>query len=348
MLNASTVLTYPILMLMSIGKKSFENLGRVINKSGDTVARLLQPAEVSLNHAQSISQSIFQKKRRLYCIIDDTLIKKIFSRYMQGAGMFFDTKARTQIMAYKLVVGMISDGKFAIPIECAYLFSKELTDELEDKFPSKEDIAKAIVKTAKKLFPSAKIIVVADGLYSIISFLKWCIDNHIAAEMRMHSNRVVEYNGVKVTLKNLSKHVHPQGRQMARTVTVKWHDIELELTVVRRIDKHGEESIVFQCATYKALPKEHVESYKARWSIEKFNRTAKQKLGLQDCFSRSLRTQHNHVAAVLLAYALVQLEMKAHKLHTPEEAIRRSEKKNVALLLTRFGRLDRIFGGTYA
>jgi hypothetical protein len=330
-------------MLMSIGKKSFENLGTVINKSGDTAARLLQQAEVSLNHAQSISQSLFRGKRRLYCIIDDTLIKKIFSRYMQGAGMFFDTKARTQIMAYRLVVGMISDGKFAIPIECAYLFSKELTDELEDKFPSKEDIAKAIVKTAKRLFPNAKIIVVADGLYSTICFLKWCIDNHIAAEMRMHSNRVIEYNGVKITLRNLSKHIRPKGRQMARTVTVKWHDIELELTVVRRIDKHGEESIVFQCATYKASPIEHVESYKVRWYIEKFNRTAKQELGLQDCFSRSLQTQRNHVAAVLLAYALVQLEMKTRKLHTPEEAIRRSEKKNIQTLLSRFMRLDQIF-----
>lgn len=346
--NVSTVLTYPILMLMSIGKKSFENLGSVISKSGDTVARLLQPAEVSLSHAQSISQSIFREKRRLYCIIDDTLIKKIFSRYMQGAGMFFDTKAHTQIMAYRLVVGMISDGKFAIPIECAYLFSKELTDELEDKFPTKEDIAKAIVKTARRLFPNTKIIVVADGLYSTISFLKWCIANHIAAEMRMHSNRVIEYKGIKVTLKNLSKHVRPKGRQMARTVTVKWHDIELELTIVRRIDKHGEESIVFQCATYKASPKEHVESYKVRWYVEKFNRTAKQKLGLQDCFSRSIRTQHNHVSAVLLSYALVQLEMKVHSLRTPEEAIRRSEKKNFALLRTKFDRLDQIFGDVHA
>ena len=57
---------------------------------------------------------------------------------MQGTGMFFDTKVCRQIMAYRFVVGMISDGKFAIPIECAYLFSKELTDELEDKFPQKK------------------------------------------------------------------------------------------------------------------------------------------------------------------------------------------------------------------
>lgn len=63
---------------------------------------------------------------------------------MHGAGMFFDTKIGRQIMAYLLVIGMISDGKFAIPIDCAYLFSKELTDLLEEKFSSKEDIAKII------------------------------------------------------------------------------------------------------------------------------------------------------------------------------------------------------------
>jgi SRSO17 transposase len=348
MLNISTILTYPILMLMSIGKKSFENLGKVINKSGDTAARLLQPAEESLKYAQSISQSIFQEKKKLYCIIDDTLIKKIFSRFMQGAGMFFDTKIGRRIMAYRLVVGMISDGKFAIPIECAYLFSKELTDELKDIFPSKEDIAKAIVKTAIRLFPNSKIIVVADGLYSTTNFLKWCVESKIAAEMRMHSNRVVEYNGARTTLRNLSKSIHPKGRQMMRTITAKWHDIDLEISIVRRINKHGEESIVFQCATYKATPKEHVKSYKVRWYVEKFNRTAKQKLGLQDCFSRSLQTQHNHVAAVLLSYALVQLEMKKYKLDTPEDAIRRSEKKNIASLLSRFNRLDEIFGEVHA
>ena len=78
MLNVSTVLTYPILTLVSIGKKSFRNLGTFIKKSGDTVSRLLQPAEVSLKQSQNISQSMFRKKKKLYCIIDDTLIKKIF------------------------------------------------------------------------------------------------------------------------------------------------------------------------------------------------------------------------------------------------------------------------------
>ena len=135
---------------------------------------------------------------------------------------------------------------------------------------------------------------------------------------------------------------------MARTITVNWHNLELEITIVRRINKHNEESIVFQCATYKATPAKHVRNYSARWSIEKFIRTAKQKLGLQECFSRSLRVQHNHVAAVFCAFALAQLEMKLRKTKTPEEAIRRLEKKNVQSLISRFSSLQQIFGYGHA
>jgi len=314
--------------------------------SGDTFARRLQPAEVSLKQAQSISQSMFRKKKKLYCIIDDTLIKKFFSLYMQGAGMFFDTKIGRQIMAYRLVIGMISDGKFAIPFDCAYLFSKELTDELDDKFPSKEDIAKAFVLTAMKLFPNAKLIICADGLYATEDFIRWVKENNFAAEMRMHSNRVVIYQGEKIALKKLlqKKGMHPKGRKMARTITATWYGMELEITIVRRIDKRGNESIVFQCATYKASPKEHVKAYDARWYIEKCIRTTKQKLGLQDCFSRSLKTQHSHVAAVLLAYSLAQLHMKMYKLKNTEQAIRQLKEKNIGDIISRFTPIDQIFG----
>lgn len=350
MININSVLTYPILTIVSTGKRSFENLGRFLKKSGDTVSRLLQPAEVNLKKSQSISQLMFRKKKKLYCIIDDTLIKKFFSLFMQGAGMFFDTKIGRQIMAYRLVIGMISDGKFAIPIDCAYLFSKELTDELDEKFPSKEDIAKAFVKTAMKLFPWAKIIICADGLYATEEFIRWCKENKFSAEMRMHSNRVVIYKGEKIALKQLlqKKGIRPKGRQMARTIKATWYDMELEITIVRRIDKKGEESIVFQCATYNALPRQHVEAYDARWYIEKCIRTTKQKLGLQDCFSRSLKTQHSHVAAVLLAYSLAQLQMKTHKLKNVEQAIRQLEEKNVMKLLAEFSRTDQIFGYAHA
>ena len=343
MLYASTVITYPILILLStIGKKSFENLGRLVNKSGDTIYRLLHPAEVSFLQSQHIAQEIFKGKKTLYVGIDDTLIKKIYSKMMQGAGMFFDTKIGRQIMAFRLVIAVITDGKFAIPIDCAYLYAKELLDLIEDKhIRSKDDIAKASVEIAQKLFPDTNLIVVVDGLYTTVEFVKWCRGKNIKLEARMHSNRVVKYKGKSVKVRDLLKikGIAPKGRQMARTISVAWHEIDLELTIVRRVDKNGKESIVFQIATYKALPREHILNYKRRWSVEMINRTTKQELGLQECYSRKLETQHDHVAAALLAYALAQVEMKMYRLDKPEEAIRRCKTKNVNSLTARFSRI---------
>ena len=62
MLYSSTAITYPLLILLStIGKKSFENMGRLIQRSGDTVYRLLHPAETSFRQSQSIAKSMFGK-----------------------------------------------------------------------------------------------------------------------------------------------------------------------------------------------------------------------------------------------------------------------------------------------
>jgi hypothetical protein len=62
------------------------------------------------------------------------------------------------------------------------------------------------------------------------------------------------------------------GRQMARTIKVEWHGIELHLTANKLINKNGSERIVYQAATYKAKPAEHVRAYKIRWTIEKLFR----------------------------------------------------------------------------
>ena len=81
MLYSSTIITYPILILLSrIGKKSFENMGHLIQRSGDTVHRLLYPAELSLCQSRSIAQSMFAKKKTLYVGIDDTLGSVDFSK----------------------------------------------------------------------------------------------------------------------------------------------------------------------------------------------------------------------------------------------------------------------------
>ena len=329
MLTKSTLLTYAFCLIMSTGRKNFTNINRE-NKINSK--KTLQPADTIFKTLQELCQTLFKDAKKLILVVDETLIKKIYSQWMQGSGKFYDTKTGRCITSFNLLVGAISDGKKAIPISASYIFAKDLLEAANLKQQSKDDIVKALVDLVKKLFPNVELILTADGLYSTKNLLTWCVENKVKAEMRMRSSCVVVYKGKKLSLKQLvlERNVRPKGRQTCRTVSVKWHNIDLEITIVRRIDKHGNESIVFQVATYKARPDAHVAHYQKRWAIEMIFRTSKQSLGLQECQSRSLQVQHNHVAAVLLAYAITQLEMKKRKLDTPEKAItaaRSSERR---------------------
>ena len=345
MIIANNITTYSFLtILTNIGKRSFENMGRLIKKSGDTVGRILRPGNESLDVSKKIAQQIFANKKELVLVIDETIIKKIYSQLMEGAGWFFDTKTSRCMNAYKLIVASITDGKFTVPICSAFTFGKEF---YQDPSMAQEITVEFFIKTALSLFPGVRIIVSLDGAFATVRYLKWAIENNIATEVRMHSNRVVEYKGKKKRLRDI-KEIRPKGRQMARTVQVVWQGLALDITAVRRIDKHGNETIVFQAATYKATPKQHAKNYKFRWGTEKLFRTTKQSMGLQECFSRKIGTQFNHVCAVLLAYAITQLEMKQGHWKNPEEAIRAFKNKKPHFLNRAMIALDEIFGVAYA
>ena len=335
---------YSLSLIMSIGKKSFEALGKTIKKSGDTVRRLLNSSEKNFKLLDDIAKNTFKNKSTLILSLDYTLLRKQYATAMEGVCKFFDTKLNVMINAYNALIGGLTDGKYFIPIRGGFAFSKEVLENANDL---KNAMVKNIIVETIKNFSDKTIIVAADGAFATKDFFSWAIENKIKVEVRMHSNRKVLYKGERLKISDI-KDLKPKGRHMARTVEVEWHGIPLYITAERRIDKHGDESIVYQASTYKAKPSEHVRNYKNRWPVEKFNRTSKQDLGLQDCFSTMLETQENHLSSVLLAYAIVQVEMKKLKLATPEETIRSFRDKDFDFLKQRIKALDHIFDDTHA
>jgi len=113
---------------------------------------------------------------------------------MEGTSWFFDTKIGRCMPAYKLIVGAISDAKFTIPINAAFNFGKEFYSK-----PGKtqEYTVQFFIKMTKQLFPLKKFIAVLDGAFATVKYLQWALENNIATEVRMHANRLVEYNGTK-------------------------------------------------------------------------------------------------------------------------------------------------------
>ena len=178
---------------------------------------MLRPGHESLEQSKKIAQQIFADKKELLAVIDETAIKKIHSQMMEGTGWLFDTKIGRSINAYKLIIeGAISDRKFVVPINAAFTFGKEFYTNPSEAL---RITVQHFINTAQKLFPNTRIIAVLDGAYATVKYLQWAIENNIETEVRMHSNRVVEYKGKKKKLREI-KEIRPKGRQMARTVQV--------------------------------------------------------------------------------------------------------------------------------
>ena len=342
----NTPISYPILLITSTVKRSFEGLSMLAQASGDTVKRMLRSTAESLNLSHKIAQYLFKNSKVLTLAIDDTLIQKIHSKFMVGSGRFYDTKIYRKITAYRIIAAMVTNGRYAIPISFGFLFEKELLSGNE-RIPSKLEFVKKFILLTQKLFPDKKIRVAADGLFASIEILEWLLANNIGADLRMHSNRKVEFKGRFFKL-NQIECLKLRGRQQARSIQVKWHNLSLNITAEKRIDKHEKETIVYIVSTYKARPGQHVDAYKRRWPIEKLFRTTKQSLGLQECFSTHLETQEKHIAAVFLAYSIAQLDMKNYRLSTPEIAIRAVKQHKCSFSINRLLRLDQIFDGVYA
>lgn len=339
----NTMIAYSVLLITST-KKSFEALGKVIGKTGKTISRWLKPADDYYETMFRLSVKEFGKEKELILVFDDTVIRKIYSRLMEGAGYFYDTQLFRRIMGYKLLTSMLTNGIRSLPLAATLLFSKELVPNQKE---AKYQWIYRIILKVKSLFPTTRIIVAADGAFASKEFLLWCTNNNIPAEVRMRSNCSVFYKNEKIRIRDI-KELQPKGRQMARTIHVMWHDIPLFITAQRRIDKKGQESVVFQASTFQAKPIRHVQIYQARWNIEKMFRTTKQHLGLQECSARKMETQESHIASVFLAYVLLQCDRQKQKLPTPEAALRAAERKKGAVLNRYLDRLNRFIHDAYA
>jgi hypothetical protein len=339
-----TFISYPVLLMTSIlARKSCEELGGFVGVSGKTISRMIRPADESRLWLENLARKTFADEKVLFFKFDESLINKMHAECMEGLGENYEGKLHRKIKSYKVLTAMIGDGNITLPLQSLFVFPKELVPDMKK---TKAAWIKKLILHVQKMFPHAKIYVVADGAFATKEFLKWCVENKINTEVRMKNNCVVTINNEKVKVKNID-YLIPKGRQEARTIDVLWHDIPLQLTAVKRKDKNGKESIVYQAATFKARPIQHLKIYKKRWAIEKFFRTAKQKLGLQDCYSTKIETQEAHVASVMISYALVRLDQKKRKLDNPESALRAAKLQNVKNLTRYLYRLDQLSSHVY-
>lgn len=313
---------YSISLLLSTKKrKNFESLGLESGISGDKIAQLVTDNAITANDLIALAQRMFGRKK-VYLLIDDTLILKTYSRVIEGTSDNYSSSEKRMYRSFCSVVAMLTDGITAIPIDQQIWTSKEFTSS---EYKRKWELAQDLILYLKQKIDIKCVIL--DGLYAVDEFIKWLNEQEVFFEMRFHSNRVISKNGVKAQIKKHSALRLMRGRSR-RTIKAFWKETPLYFTALKRQLANGYFTTVFQVSNFKANSSEHVKLYGYRWNIEKFFRTAKQYLGLNDCQSRKIERQKGHVLQVFIAYALAQYERVKSKLKNVETAIKSIKLQN--------------------
>jgi len=269
----------------------------------------------------------------IFFLFDDTKLPKNDSKKIDGTDRHYDQKTGKKITAISMICFSVSDGQFNYPLGFEYLygdFGRAEQEKSSEIFLTKKEIIQANFIRAQNLLPDKKLIGIGDGAFASKELLRWFVSNNIAVEMRMHSNRVVTYNGHTCAIRDM-KALKLRGRQIARTISAVWHDLQVQITAHKRINKHGKATIIYLVSTFIDLPMNHVNIYKRRWPIEKIFRTSKQILGLGQAQTR--KHQRKHIASVLLAYSLLIAEQKKQGYKNAEEAARALKRKKPYTLI---------------
>ena len=85
-------------------------MGQKIKSTGKAIAKLLKDHTEVYTVLEHLAVNKFAQAKELILVFDETLIRKIYSRLMEGTGYFYDTQLFRRIIAYKLLEALLRDS----------------------------------------------------------------------------------------------------------------------------------------------------------------------------------------------------------------------------------------------
>lgn len=249
-------LTYPIALILSTtGKKTGESLAKVVNKSGDTMLRLLEHNCVTFEDLLSFACEFFANDD-LHLIIDDTLISKMYSEVIEGTSDNYDSSNNRTYRSLCSITAMLTNGKYALPLDTKMWISREIA---QDQYKTKLELAQELILCVKCAVAIKSVIM--DGLYCHEPMIKWLNDHGLSFEMRFHSNRTISYKEEKSVPVRDCKYLRLNGRHNTRTIAAYWKGIPLYITAVKRECKTGKYITTYQVSNYRMQARQHKRIY---------------------------------------------------------------------------------------
>jgi len=230
---------------------------------------------------------IIGKLRDGYLIIDDTVLDKSFAKVIENLSWVFCSKKNKQVFGLNIVVLCWSNGTITIPL--AFKMWKK------DDTKTKIDLALELLSFARNFLRLKPKYVVFDCFYSAKKILKRLIKYRWIFYTQVKKNR--KLNGKQVKL----LHRNPYWTEKGVI------DGNLEVLIVRNGKKY------FATNDLVSSKKEILTRYKTRWTIETMFRMLYDKLGIEECESRSLLSQTTHITLCLMSYILLEKEKQRTK-----------------------------------
>jgi len=216
-----------------------------------------------------------------------------------------------------------TNGFITIPLSFCFWLNKQ---DAGDSYLSKKDLAKEVIKITKEKLGNLEVVV--DGEFATLEMLEFFSEEKIEFTARIACNRnVITNTGIKAQLKN-HEQLRLRKNEKSRTIQARFGNRFYDFTAVKQKTRNSKKKIVFIISTIRRTPKEHVKAYSLRWRIERFFRTSKQSLGLEDCQSQKLQGIISHIFAVMLAYAAIEETRFAKKKKSPELVLGILKSKN--------------------
>jgi hypothetical protein len=240
-------------------------------------------------------------------VLDDGGIMKIYADEIEGMSIIRDGATGMVAGGLSTVVIGWSDAEGFIPLGHAFWFAKELVG---GAYKTKQQLAQELILRHEEHI--LKYGIVMDGLYGTQDMITFLNERKIPFTTKMHSNRVVDHNGVSAQLEN-----HPDLKLIrngrGKTIKVTWKKFSLFVTVEKMKNRDGSAALRYLMSNTERTTQEYINLYWLRWPIEKFFRTAKQKLGFSQCQSTSIEKQNVHIFIVF--YAFTKLQKKSVEFH---------------------------------
>ena len=224
------------------------------------------------------------------------------------------TKRVTKMLTHAIAVLVMGNG-MVIPISHEFWLPEEA---LGDQHRTCSDIARAIIDQLNEHKIYCRVLL--DGAYANPVMFDFLNSRGLQFAMRTHKNRLVGDELIRIDQ-------HPDlqlkdGEESKKALlNYKNHSTKFWIVSHKRKKKNGEYETVYYVANYAKDASLLVKDYETRWEVEKCIRTCKQYLGLSDCQSTQLSVQRAHAHLVLLAYALLQINVKLRLKSCPEDII---------------------------